>query len=269
MRTNLKNVEKIVIKVGTNTLTHDNGKMNLKSMELLVREIAELTNEGKKVILVTSGAVGVGLGKLNLSKKPKELSARQVLASVGQCELMHIYSKLFSEYSITVGQILLTRDVTENPVKAENAYNTFKGLLDMGIVPIVNENDAISTDQLASVDSFGDNDTLSAMVAKLIEADLLIILSNIDGLYDKDPHASKEAHIIDIVTDIDEEIESYASDLVSSLGRGGMRTKLFAAKTCLENDIMMAIVNGNNMKNISLLLDGENIGTLFITNKNF
>ncbi|MDD4502417.1 MAG: glutamate 5-kinase [Clostridia bacterium] len=263
MRTKLKKSEKIVIKVGTNTLTHPNGKMNLRSMELLVREIAELANEGKKIILVTSGAVGVGLGKLNLSRKPKELAARQVLASVGQCELMHIYSKLFSEYSITVGQILLTRDVTENPVKAENAYNTFKGLLNMGIVPIVNENDAISTDQLAIVDSFGDNDTLSAMVAKLIGADMLIILSNIDGLYDKDPNENQDAHIIDIVTDIDEKIESYASDLISSLGRGGMRTKLTAAKTCLENNITMAIINGSNMMNISALLDGEKIGTLF------
>ena len=263
MRTQLEKAEKIVIKVGTNTLTHENGKMNLKSMELLVREIAELTNKGKKVILVTSGAVGVGLGKLNINRKPKNLIERQILSAVGQCELMHIYSKLFSEYSITVGQILLTREVTENPVKAENAYNSFKGLLNMGIVPIVNENDAISTDQLAIVDSFGDNDTLSAMVAKLIGADLLIILSNIDGLYNKDPNENSDAHIIDIVTDIDDKIESYASDLISSLGRGGMKTKLSAAKTCLENNIKMAIINGNNMKNISSLLDGENIGTLF------
>jgi glutamate 5-kinase len=266
MRTTLQQADKIVIKVGTNTLTHANGKMNLRSMELLVREIAELVNAGRKVILVTSGAVGVGLGKLNLMKKPRNLAARQVLASVGQCELMHIYSKLFSEYSITVGQILLTRDVTENPVKAENAYNTFKGLMDMGIVPIVNENDAISTDQLAILDSFGDNDTLSAMVAKLIKADLLIILSNIDGLYDKDPNINEDAKIVDTVTEINKEIESYASDLTSSLGRGGMKTKLTAAKTCLENDITMAIINGDNMKNISALLDGDNIGTLF-TNK--
>ncbi|HPJ76098.1 MAG: glutamate 5-kinase [Clostridia bacterium] len=267
MRTKLKNVQTIVIKVGTNTLTHSNGKMNLKSMEKLVREISELSNEGKKVILVTSGAVGVGLGKLNLAKKPKTLAARQVLASVGQCELMHIYSKLFSEYGITVGQILLTRDVTENPAKAENAYNTFKGLLDMGIVPIVNENDAISTDQLAIVDTFGDNDTLSAMVAKLVEADLLIILSNIDGLYDKDPNQNQDAHIIETVTDVDDEIQSYASDLISSLGKGGMKTKLSAAKTCMENNIIMAIINGQNMKNISRLIDGENIGTLFMKKK--
>ena len=263
MRKLLKDLQLIVIKVGTNTLTHPNGKMNLKSMENLVREIASLCNEGKKVILVTSGAVGVGIGKLNLTKKPKGLAARQVLASVGQCELMHIYSKLFSEYGITVGQILLTRDVTDNPIKAENTYNTFKGLLDMGIVPIVNENDAISTDQLATVDTFGDNDTLSAMVAKLVHAELLIIMSNIDGLYNKDPNEALDAKIIDTVTDINEKIQSYASDGISELGTGGMRTKLSAAKTCLENDITMAIINGNNMGNISSLLDGELVGTLF------
>ena len=263
MRHGLSKAETIVIKVGTGTLTHENGKMNLNSMERLVREIAELSNEGKHIVLVTSGAVGVGLGKLNMGRKPKDMAAKQVLASVGQCELMHIYSKLFSEYGIIVGQILLTRDVTDNPIKAKNAYNTFKGLLDRGIVPIVNENDAISTDELATVDTFGDNDTLSAMVAELIKCDLLIILSDIDGLYDKDPHEHNDAKIIDLVKSVDDEILSYAGEGKSALGKGGMKTKLSAAKKCLSNGIDIAIINGKDMKNITDLLEGKNVGTLF------
>ncbi len=264
MREKLKEAKKIVIKVGTNALTHDNGKMNLRSMDKLVHEIATLSNEDKQVVLVTSGAVGVGLGKLNLKEKPSTLVERQVLASVGQSELMHIYSKLFSEYSITVGQILLTRDVMDNEVKISNAFNTFTGLLDMGIIPIVNENDTISTDQLAIVDTFGDNDTLAAMVARLIKADLLIIMSNIDGLCDKDPNSNCDVDIIDLVHEVDDTIMSYVSGSTSSMGRGGMATKLSAAKTCLENDIMMAIVNGMDMNNISRLIDGEKVGTLFV-----
>lgn len=262
MRDALSKAETIVIKVGTGTLTHENGKMNLNSMEKLVREIAELCNEGKRIVLVTSGAVGVGRGKLNMGK-PKDMAAKQVLASVGQCELMHIYSKFFTEYGIIVGQILLTRDVTDNPIKAKNAYNTFKGLLDRGIVPIVNENDAISTDELATIDTFGDNDTLSAMVAQLIKSDLLIILSDIDGLYDKDPHEYSDARIIDLVKSVDDEILSYAGEGKSALGKGGMKTKLAAAKKCLGNGIDMAIINGNDMKNITDLLEGRNVGTLF------
>ena len=197
-RETLSNSKRVVVKVGTSTLTYDTGELNFSRIDKLAMIISDIANQGKEVVLVTSGAIGVGVGKLKLKEKPKAIREKQAVAAVGQCELMHIYSKFFSEYSHTVGQILLTRDVVENETGRQNVINTFEMLLEYGIIPIVNENDSVCVEEIESGEMliFGDNDTLSAIVAKLIKADLLIILSDIDGLYSSDPRVNSDSKMI-------------------------------------------------------------------------
>lgn len=260
----LKSAKRIVIKVGTSTLTHENGKMNLIRMDRLALTIAELMNENKEVILVSSGAIGVGMGKFNLRKRPDVMGMKQALAAVGQCELMNIYSRLFAAYNHTVAQVLLTKTDLDDEVKRVNVMNTFNSLMEFGVLPIVNENDTVSVDEIRHLNMFGDNDTLSAVVAKLVSADLLIILSDVDGLYDKNPGKSKECRLISVVENIDDTVLSYAGGRGTSRGTGGMITKLSAAKIATEAGVNMVIANGANPTVILDILKGEPIGTLFL-----
>ena len=263
-RSRLKEAKRIVVKVGTSTLTYDNGNINLRRIEKLTRVLSDIVNSGKEVTLVSSGAIGVGVSKLNLKEKPKDIREKQALSAVGQCELMHIYSKFFGEYSHTVGQVLLTRDVIEDERIKNNVCNTFEILLDKKIIPIVNENDTISIDEIENIANFGDNDNLSAIVSQLINADLLIILSDIDGFYDSDPRNNKDAKLLDEIETITEELEACAGGAGSNLGTGGMATKLIAAKRATEEGIDMVLANGKEPEIILDILDGNDIGTLFV-----
>ncbi len=254
--------EIIVVKVGTSTLTYKNGKPNIRRMEELAKVLSDLQNSGKKMILVSSGAIGVGMGKVGLLEKPTETSKKQALAAIGQCELMFMYDKFFSEYNITIAQVLLTGDVVHNEVGEKNAKNTFLELLNMGIIPIVNENDTVSTYEIEGL-NIGDNDTLSAIVSKLVGADLLIMLTDIDGLYDADPRENKNAKRISFIENINEEIEALAGSAGSKFGTGGMITKIKAAKIATNNGIIASIINGESPSNIYKLLEGEDIGTVF------
>lgn len=266
-RENVKNAKRIVVKVGTSTLTYENGQINLGRIEKLTRVLSDVVNSGKEVTLVTSGAVGVGVGKLKLKEKPTNIREIQALASIGQCELMHIYSKFFGEYSHIVGQVLLTRDVIEDDHIKENVCNTFELLLNKGIIPIVNENDTVSIDELENIAKFGDNDNLSAIVSVLINADVLIILSDIDGFYDKNPKENEDAQLIKQIDEITEEIEACAGGAGSSLGTGGMATKLVAAKKANKAGVDLVLANGEDPAIISEILSGEEIGTLFTAKK--
>ena len=266
-RENVKNAKRIVVKVGTSTLTYENGQINLGRIEKLTRVLSDVVNSGKEVTLVTSGAVGVGVGKLKLKEKPTNIREIQALASIGQCELMHIYSKFFGEYSHTVGQVLLTRDVIEDEHIKENVCNTFELLLNKGIIPIVNENDTVSIDELENIAKFGDNDNLSAIVSVLINADVLIILSDIDGFYDKNPKENEDAQLIKQIDEITDEIEACAGGAGSSLGTGGMATKLVAAKKANKAGVDLVLANGEDPAIISEILSGEEIGTLFTAKK--
>lgn len=266
-RENVKNAKRIVVKVGTSTLTYENGQINLGRIEKLTRVLSDVVNSGKEVTLVTSGAVGVGVGKLKLKEKPTNIREIQALASIGQCELMHIYSKFFGEYSHIVGQVLLTRDVIEDEHIKENVCNTFELLLNKGIIPIVNENDTVSIDELENIAKFGDNDNLSAIVSVLINADVLIILSDIDGFYDKNPKENEDAQLIKQIDEITEEIEACAGGAGSSLGTGGMATKLVAAKKANKAGVDLVLANGEDPAIISEILSGEEIGTLFTAKK--
>lgn len=269
LRKYLSDSKRIVIKVGTSTLTYENGEMNLARMEKLVRVISDLMNQGKDVVLVTSGAIGVGVSKLKLGSRPKELKDKQAVAAVGQCELMYMYSKLFLEYGHTVGQILLTRDVVENPTGKTNVINTFETLLEMRIIPIVNENDSVTVDEIESETNhvFGDNDTLSAIVATLVNADLLIILSDIDGFYDCDPRANECSKLISVIEKITPELEKCAGGVGSSRGTGGMVTKLSAAKIATLAGINMVLANGDNPNIVYDILAGKEVGSLFLAQK--
>ena len=255
---------RIVVKVGTSTLTYENGNINLTRIEKLTRVLSDLMNSGKEIVLVTSGAVGVGVNKLKLKEKPKSIKEKQAVAAVGQCELMHIYSKFFGEYSHTVGQVLLTRDVVEDNHIRENVINTFETLIEKGIVPIVNENDTVAIDEIENIVRFGDNDNLSAIVAGLVSADLLIILSDIDGFYDCDPRKNENSKLIKTVENITSELESCAGGAGSSLGTGGMATKLTAAKTATNSGAHMILANGSEPKILLDIIDGHEIGTLFL-----
>ena len=266
-RQRIKKANRIVIKVGTSTVTYKNGNINLERIENLVKVISDIVNSGKEVVLVTSGAVGAGVGKLRLKEKPKDVRQQQALAAIGQCELMHIYSKFFAEYSHIVGQILLTRDVIEDNHIKENVYNTFELLLENGIIPIVNENDSVSIDEIQNIAKFGDNDNLSAIVSKLCNADLLIILSDIDGFYDKDPRNNEDAKLLNEVHEITEELEKAAGGAGTNFGTGGMITKLTAAKTATNSGIDMVLANGEEPKIILDILNGKEIGTLFLKNR--
>lgn len=249
----------IVVKVGTSLLTYDGGAINIRRFEKLVKVLSDIKNSKKDIILVSSGAVGIAMGKMGFSERPSCLKDKQALAAIGQCELMDFYSRHFGEYNHNVAQVLLTKDVTIDPIRNKNACNTFERLVDLGVIPIVNENDVISTDQL----EFGDNDTLSATVAKLTNADLLIILSDIDGLYDADPRQNPDAKLISEVDVIDEGIEALAGGAGSKRGTGGMITKIYAAKEATANGIDLLIANGSDPDVLYDILDGKQIGTLF------
>lgn len=265
MRENITKAKRIVVKVGTSTLTHDNGKINLARVDKLSEVLSDLMNQGLEIILVTSGAVGVGMGKLKLSSRPKSVRERQAAASVGQSELMHLYSKFFSEYGHIVGQILLTKDVVEHSHSRNNVINTFETLLEKEIIPIVNENDSVATEELEIYENhiFGDNDTLSAIVSTLVKADLLILLSDIDGFYNDDPNLNKNAKLIHEVFEISNEVKNSAKGVISNKGTGGMATKINAAKICLDANINMIIAHGKNPEILYQILKGDQIGTLF------
>lgn len=256
----MKEYKRIVVKVGSSTLTYDTGRINLRLIELLSRTLSDLRHEGKDIVLVTSGAMSAGMGKLGLREKPKDIMGRQAIAAVGQSEIMSIYDKLFSEYGCDVAQILLTKNVLEDDVRKQNAINTFNKLFEWGVVPIVNENDTISTEEI----EFGDNDTLSATVACLVSADLLIILTDIDGLYDKNPKEYDDAKLIPYVYEITSEIVNSAGGAGSKIGTGGMCTKIKAAKITMGNKIDTVIVNGKAPSVIYDILDGKQIGTKFM-----
>lgn len=259
---NISNKKRIVIKLGTSTLAHKTGKLNIRRMNNLVRVLADLQNSGKELIIVSSGAIGLGVGKLELRHKPEDTPTKQAAAAVGQCELMYLYDDLFDNYGITVAQILLTKTIIETE-RQKNVENTFDKLISMGVIPIVNENDTVAIDELEL--EIGENDSLSAIVAKLAKADLLIILSDIDGLYDSDPHKNPEAKLIPVVTEINEHIENIAGGAGTSLGTGGMATKINAAKIANEAGIDMIIMNGNNPDKLYGLFENDETGTIFIS----
>ncbi len=252
----------IVVKVGTSTLTYKNGKPNLRRMEELAKVISDLQNSGKKMILVSSGAIGVGMGKVGLETRPSDTAKKQALAAIGQCELMFMYDKFFSQFNVVVAQVLLTGDVVHSETGVKNVKNTFSELLSMNIVPIVNENDTVATYELEGK-NIGDNDTLSAIVAKLVKADMLVMLTDIDAMYDGDPKVKKDAKRIAFVEKIDESIEALATGAGSSLGTGGMITKINAAKIATAKGITTCIINGDNPYNIYDLLEGKDLGTVF------
>ncbi len=257
----LKNKKRIVIKLGTSTLTHKTGKLNIRRMTNLTRVLSDLQNAGHELILVSSGAVGLGAGKLNLKERPKDTPGKQAAAAVGQCELMHIYDEMFSKYSITVAQILLTKTIISTPDRVDNVRNAIDALTEMGVIPIVNENDTVAIDELEL--EIGENDSLSAVVASIAGAEALIILSDIDGLYSEDPHQNHDAEMISIVEQIDEHIEQIAGGAGSQFGSGGMATKINAAKIATSAGVDMIIMNGRNPEDLYKLFDGEEIGTYF------
>lgn len=268
-RENLKDSHRIVIKVGTSTLTYDTGKINFTRIDKLARIISDLSNQGKEVILVTSGAIGVGVDKLKLPERPKTIREKQAVAAVGQCELMHMYSKFFSEYGHIVAQILLTRDIVGDENCSRNVVNTFETLLEKGIVPIVNENDSVSIVELkvGQKDTFSENDTLSAIVAKLIHADLLIILSDIDGFYDSDPRKNPNSKMLSVIKEITPEIECFADGAGTKRGTGGMVTKLTAAKIATKVGVNVVLTNGSHPEAIMDIINGKEIGTVFVGKK--
>ena len=245
--------KRIVLKLGTSTLTHKTGKLNIRRMTNLVRILSDLHNAGKELLLVSSGAVGMGVGKLNLPERPKDTPSKQAAAAVGQCELMHIYDDMFSKYNVTVAQILLTRATLTNE-RLPHVQNTIGRLLEMGVIPIVNENDTVAIDELE----------LSATVAAAVGADLLIILSDINGLYSADPRTDTNAQVIREVRKIDARIEQMAGGAGSALGSGGMATKINAAKIATEAGVDMVIMNGRDPEQLYALFDGEPIGTHFL-----
>jgi len=269
LRKELNKAKRIVVKVGTSTLTYENGRINFTRIDKLVRVLADISNQGKEVVLVTSGAIGVGVSKLKIKSKPKTIREKQAVAAVGQLELMHIYDKFFSEYGHVVGQILLTRDIVENCSARENVINTFETLIEKGIIPIVNENDSVAVDEIESGVNrvFGDNDTLSAMVGEIVNADLLIILSDIDGFYDCDPRKNSCSNLISVIKEIDTKIEECAGGVGSKRGTGGMVTKLSAAKIATSAGIHMVIANGEDPNVILKILNGEDIGSVFRRNQ--
>lgn len=258
---NISDKKRIVIKLGTSTLTHKTGRLNIRRMTNLIKVMADLQNSGRELIIVSSGAVGLGVGKLGLREKPSDTPTKQAAAAVGQCELMYLYDDLFDDYGIAVAQILLTNTILENE-RRKNVENTFERLISMGVIPIVNENDAVAIDELEL--EIGENDSLSAIVAKIARADLLIILSDIDGLYDSDPHKNPDARLIPVVTEIDSHIEEIAGGAGSALGKGGMITKINAAKIANDAGIDMIIMNGNNPDKLYDLFDNSQTGTVFI-----
>ncbi len=255
-----------VIKVGTSTLTYENGKINYRRIEALCKVLSDLQNSGEQIILVSSGAIGVGMGKAGLSQRPTETKKKQALAAIGQCELMYMYDKLFGEYNHTVAQILLTKYAVETDHQKQNVINTIDELLSMNIIPIINENDTVAIDELEG-NNFGDNDMLSAIVAGLVQADRLVILTDIDGLYDSNPRTNPDAKKIDIVENIGEEILAMAAGTGSNRGTGGMVTKLHAADYATKRGVECFVMNGSNPNALYYVFDGLNVGTKFLAQK--
>lgn len=250
---------RIVVKVGTSTLAYPTGHLNIRHMESLCKVLSDMANAGNEVILVSSGAIGMGVGKLSLAARPTDVPTKQAAAAVGQCELMYTYDQQFSQYNRTVAQILVTGDVVNRPEHLENFRATVKRLLELGVIPIINENDSISTAEFG----IGDNDTLAAIVSQTIGADLLVLLSDIDGLYTADPHKDSNARLISVVEELTPEIMSLGGGCGSSLGTGGMQTKLHAAELCRAAGCDMRIVNGADPEILYAVMDGKAVGTLF------
>lgn len=265
VRENFKEKKRIVIKIGSSSLTHERtGDLNLTKMEQLVRILTDLCNEGKDVILVSSGAIAVGKKSVGLLERPQEKSVKQACAAVGQARLMMVYQKLFAEYNQMPAQILMTKYTMINDISRKNARDTFEELFHMNVIPIVNENDTVSTDEI----EFGDNDTLSAIVAALVGADLLILLSDIDGLYTDNPKVNPQAEFIDFVEQIDRTILDMGKGVGSSLGTGGMATKISAARIATDSGADMVIANGETVENIRKIIQGKQIGTVFKAHRN-
>ena len=260
----LKDKKRVVIKVGSSSLIHkETNKLDLRKLEVLVRELSDLHNQGKDVVLVTSGAVAVGASAFGMHEKPTELKKKQACSAVGQARLMMIYQKLFSEYNQMAAQILMTKNTMVNNLNRINARNTFEELLELGAIPVVNENDAVSVDEMDHATKFGDNDRLSAIVAKIVGADLLIMLSDIDGLFDKNPNVYEDATLRSYVPEITEEILASAGGAGSKFGTGGMMSKIKSAQMVFENHSQMVLMNGENPRDILRVLEGAKIGTLF------
>jgi glutamate 5-kinase len=254
---------KITVKVGTSTLTHKTGRLNIRRVEELCKVLSDVKNAGHDIVLVSSGAIGMGVGKLNMADKPQDMPTKQAAAAVGQCELMYVYDNLFQEYNHTVGQILITGEDLADSVRHENFTNTLNRLLELGALPIINENDTIATSEIA----VGDNDTLGALVAASVKSDLFIVLTDIDGLYTADPRRDSNAQLISEVTEITKEMLQGAGGQGSSLGTGGMATKLSAAKIAMDAGVDMIIVNGASPEIIYDAVDGRSVGTRFIAKK--
>ena len=258
----LGNVQRIVVKVGTSTLTTEDGRLNIDKIKKIVMELSNLQNKGYDVILVSSGAVGAGMGLLNINEKPKTLAEKQMLSAVGQVSLMQIYQTLFKEHNKIIGQLLLTKEEFSNRKRYLNMRNVCNAFLKRKIIPIINENDAIVSNALKI--KVGDNDTMSALVSGLIDADLLIILSDIDGLYNKNPRKCEDANLIHIVGDINEDIKNMAGSEGSKFGTGGMITKIIAAEMVTKIGTSLVIASGDDPRNITRIVEKENIGTLFV-----
>ena len=258
-----KKKRRIVVKVGTSTLTYETGRTNIRRMGCLVRVLSDIVNRGDQVVLVSSGAIAIGCGKLGLKTRPTDTQGRQAVSTVGQCELMFMYDKLFDEYTHPVGQLLVTKTDVDDNERRGNLINAFESLLELGVVPIVNENDSVAVEEIV----YGDNDCLSAIVAKLIKADVLIMITDKDGLYDSDPAVNADARLIGVVEEITADMEKVAGGAGSSRGTGGMITKIHAARIATEAGIPTYIINGADVENIYRVLDGEPVGTCFLAKK--
>lgn len=250
---------RIVIKIGTSTLAHPTGHLNIRRVEQLCKVMSDIKNAGHDLVLVSSGAIGMGVGKLGLRQRPTDIPTKQAAAAVGQCELMYTYDKLFGDYHHTVAQLLITGDDTADETRHRNFTNTLNRLLELGALPILNENDTVATEEIV----IGDNDTLAAIVAKSVQADLLILLSDIDGLYTADPHTHPQAQLLHRITTIDDSVRQLAGVSGSTQGTGGMVTKLRAAEICMDCGCDMVIANGNRPDSLYDILDGKEIGTRF------
>ena len=255
---------RVVIKIGTSTLTHATGNLNIRRVEALCKAISDVKNAGNEVILVSSGAIGMGVGKLGLRERPSDVPTKQAAAAVGQCELMYFYDKIFGEYHHIVAQLLITGEDIASHTRHENFRNTLNRLLALGALPIINENDTVGTKEIV----IGDNDTLAAIVAESVQADLLILLSDIDGLYTADPRKDPNARLLHRITHLDDSVRALAGGCGSSRGTGGMVTKLQAAQICMDCGCEMVIANGNNPDNLYAILEGKDVGTRFTEDRN-
>lgn len=251
---------RIVVKIGTSTLAYATGQLNIRRVEELCKTMSDIRNAGHELILVSSGAIGMGVGKLGLRARPQDIPTKQAAAAVGQCELMYVYDKLFSEYHHTVAQLLITADNLSNETRHANFTNTLNRLLELGAVPVINENDTVATDEIV----IGDNDTLAAMVAESVEANLLVLLSDIDGLYTADPHADPTARLLPVVHRVDDGIRALAGVSSTDQGTGGMVTKLRAAEICLNCGCEMVIANGREPTLLYDIVEGKPVGTRFV-----